>query len=151
MKPIYGHQVVVKESAAFVTGHQARNSGQLVLKIPNSPTGFSKAFLKANWGRRHPGYAVSSYTVLWLGEGSNAAVSQELTLSLLRHLQAWGLCAHIWSSSSSVQFSHSVMSDCLQPHGLQLTKLPRPSPAPRVCASSYPLSRWCHPTISSCS
>ena len=49
----------------------------------------------------------------------------------------------------SVQFSHSVTSDSLQPHGLQHFRLPCPSPTPRVCSSSCPLSRWCHPTISS--
>ena len=50
---------------------------------------------------------------------------------------------------SSVQFSHSVMSDSLQPHGLQHTRLPCPSPAPGSCSDSCPLSWWCHPTISS--
>ena len=49
----------------------------------------------------------------------------------------------------SVQFSCSVMSDSLWPHGLQYTSLPRPSPTPRACSNSCPLSRWCHPTISS--
>ena len=49
----------------------------------------------------------------------------------------------------SVQFSQSVMSDSLQPHGLQYARLPCPSPAPRACSNSYPLSQWCHPTISS--
>ena len=43
----------------------------------------------------------------------------------------------------SVQFSHSVVSDFLQPHGLQHAKLPCPSPTPRVYINSYPLSRWC--------
>ena len=50
-------------------------------------------------------------------------------------------------SLSSVQFSHSVMYHSLWPHGLQHTRLPCPSPIPG--AYSCPLSRWCHPTISS--
>ena len=50
---------------------------------------------------------------------------------------------------SSVQFSCSVMSDSLQPHGLQHARPPRPSPAPRVYSKSCPLSQWYHPTISS--
>ena len=50
---------------------------------------------------------------------------------------------------SSVQFSHSVVSDSLQPHGLQHTRPPCPSPTPEVYSNSCPLSRWCHPTISS--
>ena len=49
----------------------------------------------------------------------------------------------------NVQFSCSVVSDSLRPHGLQHTRPPCPSPAPRACSNSYPLSRWCHPTISS--
>ena len=49
----------------------------------------------------------------------------------------------------SVQFSHSVVSNSLRPHGLQHTKAPCPSPTPRVYTNSCPLSQWCHPTISS--
>ena len=48
-----------------------------------------------------------------------------------------------------LQFSHSVVSDSLWPHGLQHTRLPYSSPAPRACSNSCPSSRWCHPTISS--
>ena len=51
--------------------------------------------------------------------------------------------------SSSVQFSHSVVSDSLQPHGLQHTRVPCPSPTPGVYSNSCLSSRWCHPTISS--
>ena len=51
--------------------------------------------------------------------------------------------------AGSIQFSHSVMSDSLWPHGLQHTRPPCPSPIPRVYSNSYPLSWWCHPTISS--
>ena len=50
---------------------------------------------------------------------------------------------------SSVQFSHSVMSDSLRPHGLQHARPPCPSPTPRVYSNSGPLSQRCHPTISS--
>ena len=51
--------------------------------------------------------------------------------------------------SGPVQFSRSVVSDSLQPHGLQYTRPPCPSPTPRVYPNPCPLSRWCHPTISS--
>ena len=47
---------------------------------------------------------------------------------------------------SSVQFSHLVVFDSLQPHGLQ-HRPPCPSPTPRVYSNSSPLSQWCHPTI----
>ena len=46
-------------------------------------------------------------------------------------------------------FSHSVVSNSLQPHGLQHARLPCPSPIPGTCSNSCPLSLWCHPTISS--
>ena len=50
---------------------------------------------------------------------------------------------------SSVHFSSSVLSDSLWPHGLQHSRLPCPSPTPRACSNSCPLSQWCYPTISS--
>ena len=50
---------------------------------------------------------------------------------------------------SSVQISCSVVSDSLRPHVLQHTRLPCPSPTPRVYSNSCSLSQWCHPTISS--
>ena len=50
---------------------------------------------------------------------------------------------------NSVQFSRSVVSNSLRPHGLEHTRLPCPSPTPRACSNSYPSNRWCHPTISS--
>ena len=50
---------------------------------------------------------------------------------------------------SSVQFSHSVMSDSLQPHEQQHARPPCPSPTPRVHPNPCPLCQRCHPTISS--
>ena len=49
----------------------------------------------------------------------------------------------------SVQFSHSVVSDSLWPHGLQHARPPCPSPTPGAYSNSCPLSQWCHPAISS--
>ena len=49
----------------------------------------------------------------------------------------------------SVQFSRSVVSDSLRPHGLQHVRPPCPSPTPRVYSNTWPLSWWCHSTISS--
>ena len=57
------------------------------------------------------------------------------------------ICHHI--APVSVLFSHSVMSDSLRHHGLQRARPPCPSPTSRVSSNSRPLSRWCHPTISS--
>ena len=50
---------------------------------------------------------------------------------------------------SSVQFSHSVVSDSLRPHEPQHARPPCPSPTPGVYPNSCPLSQWCHSTISS--
>ena len=60
---------------------------------------------------------------------------------------------HFWPIQyiqfSSVQFSPSVVSDSLQPHESQHASPPCPSPTPRAHSDSHPLSRWCHPAISS--
>ena len=50
---------------------------------------------------------------------------------------------------SSVQFSHSVVSDFLRPHESQHARPPCPSPNTRVHSDSQPSSQWCHPAISS--
>ena len=70
----------------------------------------------------------------------------------LHCLKRWGLERSNISSSqviSWIQFSRSVVSDSLRPHGLQHTRPPCPSPTPRAYSNSCLLSQWCHPTISS--
>ena len=57
--------------------------------------------------------------------------------------------ANKYMKRCSVQFSRSVVSNSLRPHGLQHTRPPCPSPTPRVYSKSCPLSQWYHPTISS--
>ena len=78
----------------------------------------------------------------------NTVLLSEVTSSKL----LWS-CYILWSSYmqnfQSVQFSRSVVSDSLQPHGLQHARPPCHSPTPGVYSNSCPLSRWCHPTISS--
>ena len=49
----------------------------------------------------------------------------------------------------SVEFSSSVVSDILQPHGLQQARPHCPSQSPRACSNLWPLNPWCHPIISS--
>ena len=51
--------------------------------------------------------------------------------------------------AAAVQFSCSVVSTSLRPHGPQHASPPYPSPIPGVYPNSCPLCRWCHPTISS--
>ena len=55
-----------------------------------------------------------------------------------------GLVSNLLSLSS-----HQVVSDSLQPQGLQHARPPYPSPSPSVCPSSCPSNGWCHPTVSS--
>ena len=70
---------------------------------------------------------------------------------------SWHTCIINWPFPSwylllvklSIQFSHSVMSNSLRPHGLQHARLPCPSPTPGARSNSCPLSQWCHWTISS--
>ena len=71
-------------------------------------------------------------------------------------IMAWNIknCREIMLSledmfNNSVQFSCSVVSDSLWPHGAQHTGPPCPSPTPRVYPNSCALGRWCHPAISS--
>ena len=64
---------------------------------------------------------------------------KKLNIELSRDLEIIVLC--------SVQFSHSVVSDSLQPHESQHATPPCPSPTPGVHSNSCPSSRWCHPAI----
>ena len=48
--------------------------------------------------------------------------------------------------TSSVQFSHSVISNSLQPHGMQHEMPPYPSSTPKACSNSSPSSWWCKPS-----
>ena len=60
-----------------------------------------------------------------------------------------GSCFNIFKSLQFSQFSCSIVSNFLRPLGLQHTRLPCPSPTSKACSNSCPLSRWCHPAISS--
>ena len=63
--------------------------------------------------------------------------------------QDWKMLYSGRTPFSSVQFSHSVVSDSLWPQELQHTRPSCPSPTPRVHSNSRPSSQWCHPAISS--
>ena len=64
-------------------------------------------------------------------------------------IKPWRALERNLKSFSSVQFSHSVVSDSLLSHEPQHVRPPCPSPTPRVYSNSCPLSQWCHPAISS--
>ena len=71
---------------------------------------------------------------------------QELCVPMQENYQKVALFIEEKQLYYSVQ---SIVSNSLQPHGLQYARLPCPSPTPRACSNSCPSSRWCHPTISS--
>ena len=71
------------------------------------------------------------------------------TLSTYRFISFFYNAFIIFYRISSIQFSPSVVSYTLWPHEPQHARPPCPSPTPRVHSNSCPLSRWCHPTISS--
>ena len=96
-----------------------------------------------------------------LQKGISQAQKHHTTLTVISkekkkgppHGQSQG-CSHSFSqyvsdNQGSVQFSRSVVFDSLRPRRLQYTRPPCPSPTPRVYSNPCPLSRWCHPTISS--
>ena len=64
-------------------------------------------------------------------------------------LSALSIMILFYLGFSSVQFSHSVVSNSLWPHESQHARPPCPSPTPGVHSNSCPSSRWCHPAISS--
>ena len=64
-------------------------------------------------------------------------------------ISLWALHCEFSAPWYSIQFSRSVVSDSLQPHESQHARPPCLSPTPGVYSNSCPLSRWCHPAISS--
>ena len=84
-----------------------------------------------------------------MNQGKFEVVKQEMARVTINIL---GISELKWTGMgefNSVQFSCSVMSNSLGPHGLRHARPPCPSPTSRVDSNSCPLSRWCHPTISS--
>ena len=73
-------------------------------------------------------------------------VSGSFPKSWLFASDGWSIGA---STSASVQFSCSFVSNSFRPHGLQHTRPACPSPITEVYLNSCPLSRWCHPSTSS--
>ena len=87
----------------------------------------------------------SGNTELGLLPGNNGEDSLQ---KKQKSLPSWSLLPGGGGERGEVQLS-SVLSNSLWPHGLQHARFSCPSPAPRACSDSCPLSQWCHPTISS--
>ena len=85
----------------------------------------------------------------WLGKSPHCWLSQGYVQVHLMGAGGSLKLQMVLAKKDSVQFSRSLMSDPLQPYGLQHARPPCPSPTPRVYSNSCPLSRWCHPATSS--
>ena len=88
-----------------------------------------------NPSNEHPG--LIPFRMDWL----DLLAVQGTHKSLLQHHSSNSLVL------TPVQFSHSVVSNSLQPHETQQARPPCPSPTPRVYSDPCPLSQWCHLTI----
>ena len=89
------------------------------------------------------------HKINWL-KSNGSKMKCQIQLNLILNLSAKWHTQRCQDISSLVKFSHSVVSDSLQPHEPQYARPPCPSPTPGVNPNPGPLSRWCHPTISSC-
>ena len=87
------------------------------------------------------GNSAQCFVAVWMGG--------EFGGEWVHYMYSWVPFLSTWNYYSIMFFSCSVMSDSLQPHGLQQARLPCPSLSLRACSNSCPLSHWCHPTTSS--
>ena len=86
------------------------------------------------------------------GDDFSFSLTELSNVRLFLVAKACFYCFDSWIASltsTSIQFSRSVVSDSLRPHELQHARLPSPSPTPRVYSNSRPSSQWCHQAISS--
>ena len=93
----------------------------------------------------------SSYTSEQRGKGLVSFVLVLLPNTNKQQEKNFYRIKNLWKLSllSSVQFSRSVVSDSLWPHGVHHARLPCPSPTVGACSNSCPSNQWCHPTSSS--
>ena len=93
--------------------------------------------------------ASGSFPMRQLFTSGGQSIGVSVSASVLPvNIQGW-FALGLSVQYSSIQFSRSVVSDSLWPHGLQHARPPCPSPTPGVYPNSCPLSWWCHPTFSS--
>ena len=119
-------------------GHQSRPSASLLRK-------------KASSNVLYLAYLCLPQNIYMMPQGGRKGGSVSFK-SFADHAHNQGVLSENYGwflDMSSVQFNPSVMSNSLQPHGLQHARLPCPSPTSRVYSNSCPSSQRCHPTISS--
>ena len=114
-------------------------SGVLV-KMKNLSPPYIYYFRLSSWF-----FCALRFELHWLKKWNHLAI--KITQGECKEVRAYHTSR--FQKASSVQFSHSVESNSLQPHEPQHTRPPCPSPTPGIHPNPCPLTRWCHPTISS--
>ena len=117
-----------------------RRFGGLLLALKAKHLGFSLC-------QRSP---VAFCQRIWSPFWMSAGITSQIALKSLKMCNSCHPSAQQSLLSTLLLFNGSVMSDSLRRHGLQHARLSCPSPSPGACSNSFPLSGWCHPTISSC-
>ena len=108
---------------------------------------WSQAWVEVCWPLPSPQASLCVYQGLW--RALDVFISlQGRVVTYAEPSRKWLLFITV-ITTTVLLFSCSVVSDSLRPHELQHARLPRPSLSPGVGSNSRPLSRWCHPTISS--
>ena len=130
------HGILQAITLEWVAMPSSRGSSQL------SDQTRSPALLVDSWPSEPPGYKQ------WINKYGTTAPRGHIGLGSFNPLVNWlthdlVLCGFLF------QFSHTVTSDSLWPHGLQHTRLPYSTPTPGAHSNSCLSSWWCHPTISS--
>ena len=97
--------------------------------------------------------SILAWRILWPGRLQSTGsqrIRHDWVTQQPQHAWTWKfIFSHLSWIKHSVQFSRSVKSDSLRPHGLQNSRPPCPSPTAGAYSNSCPLNQWCHPTISS--
>jgi len=114
------------------------------------PHGLQPTSLLCSWGFSRQEYW-SGFHALLQGIFPTQASNSDLLYCrwILYWLSHQRSCVCVYINGTSVQFSHSVMSNSLWPHEPQHARPLCPSPTPGVHPNPCLLSPWCHPTISS--
>ena len=136
LKP-YG-QAVSRETTQLWTGSFFYEKGRLTQKVETRTQKTEPKAMENN--RQKVGLSLNQGNYKMYLAGYQNCYGPETTLSfpVSPFLKVCLNCSY-----ASVQFSCSVISDCLRPHGLQHARLPYPSPTPRAYSNSCPLSQWC--------
>ena len=134
----------------FFTIWATREAQQLSQPIWDKVSGVSRTFHSIHLYQKYNLQFFSLY-VDWLFTPFALIVSfnAKTFLILMKTDYLFFFCCLCFGDIGSVKFSHSVVSNSLQPHILQHTRLCCPSLTPRACSNSCPPSPWCHPSISS--